>query len=273
MNPIARSIFDLTYRADNRLREWMETARMEKVLSKVGSIGKDVTIRPPVTIHRPDKLHIGDGVMIEPNLFASCGGELVIDEGTGIGKNCRIITTHHDVDNLDALLFSTKFIHKEVHICRHVFIAIDVIILPGVTIGEGAVIGANAVVTKDVPPLAIVGGNPARVIRHRDREAYERILKSEKKRIRYIRGEVMPARELRAHVKRYGKQCREHLKNNELFYFTDTNCRIEEKKRIQVMYYIAAEDPELEFTEHGDSYAISKKSPASGNLIDSDDRK
>ena len=38
-------------------------------------------------------------------------------------------------------------------------------ILPGVTIGDGAVVAANAVVTKDVPPYSIVGGNPARVIK------------------------------------------------------------------------------------------------------------
>lgn len=41
------------------------------------------------------------------------------------------------------------------------------IILKGVTIGRGSVVGAGAVVTKDVPPYAIVGGNPAKVIRFR----------------------------------------------------------------------------------------------------------
>ena len=48
-----------------------------------------------------------------------------------------------------------------------VWIGHGAFILPGVTIGDGAVIAAQAVVTKDVPPYAIVGGNPARVIRFR----------------------------------------------------------------------------------------------------------
>ncbi len=48
-----------------------------------------------------------------------------------------------------------------------VWIGANAIILPGVNIGDGAVIGAGTVVTKDVPPYAIVGGNPARVIKYR----------------------------------------------------------------------------------------------------------
>lgn len=48
-----------------------------------------------------------------------------------------------------------------------VWIGSEAIVLPGVTIGDGAVIGTRAVVTRDVPPYAIVGGNPARVIRMR----------------------------------------------------------------------------------------------------------
>jgi tetrahydrodipicolinate N-succinyltransferase len=41
------------------------------------------------------------------------------------------------------------------------------VILPGVTLGDGAIVAAGAVVTTDVPPYAIVGGNPARVIKSR----------------------------------------------------------------------------------------------------------
>lgn len=48
-----------------------------------------------------------------------------------------------------------------------VWIGYDATIMPGVTIGDGAIIGSKAVVTKDVPPYAIVGGNPAKIIRTR----------------------------------------------------------------------------------------------------------
>jgi virginiamycin A acetyltransferase len=47
----------------------------------------------------------------------------------------------------------------------------DALVMPGVTIGDGAIVATRAVVTRDVPPYAIVGGNPATVLRHRFDEA------------------------------------------------------------------------------------------------------
>lgn len=55
----------------------------------------------------------------------------------------------------------------DVRIGNDVWVGLNALILSGVVIGNGAVIAAGAVVTKDVPPYTIVGGNPARVIRHR----------------------------------------------------------------------------------------------------------
>ncbi len=52
-----------------------------------------------------------------------------------------------------------------------VWLCYEALVMSGVTIGDGAIVAAGAVVTKDVPPYAIVGGNPARVIRYRFNEA------------------------------------------------------------------------------------------------------
>ena len=51
----------------------------------------------------------------------------------------------------------------------------NVCITPGVYIDEGAIVAMGAVVTKDVPKCAIVGGNPARVLKYRDIQHYDRL--------------------------------------------------------------------------------------------------
>jgi virginiamycin A acetyltransferase len=58
-----------------------------------------------------------------------------------------------------------------------VWIGYDAMIMPGVTIGDGAIVSSRAVVTGDVPPYAIVGGNPARILRERfDADSVQRLL-------------------------------------------------------------------------------------------------
>lgn len=64
--------------------------------------------------------------------------------------------------------FSTK--GASVHIGDDVFIFSNALVMPGVTIGEGAIVLAGSVVTKDVEPWSIVGGNPAKKIRERNRD-------------------------------------------------------------------------------------------------------
>lgn len=64
--------------------------------------------------------------------------------------------------------FSTK--GAPVHIGDDVFIFSNALVMPGVTIGEGAIVLAGSVVTKDVEPWSIVGGNPAKKIRERNRD-------------------------------------------------------------------------------------------------------
>ena len=136
------------------------------------------------------------------HLFAECSGKLNLEQGAyigngknfhilgnaGIGKNfiChnRIVTIHgelmmgedvlfqgggHKFDNPDVPLGSEgRLSDTPLEIMEDVWIGARAIILPGCKrIGAHSIIGAGAVVTHDVPDYAIVGGNPAKVIRIR----------------------------------------------------------------------------------------------------------
>ena len=61
-----------------------------------------------------------------------------------------------------------------------VWFGANVTLVPGVTIGEGVVVGSGSVVTKNIPDYAVIGGNPAKVIKYRDKDTFEK-LKNEKK--------------------------------------------------------------------------------------------
>ncbi|EML0281075.1 acyltransferase [Vibrio alginolyticus] len=94
-------------------------------------------------------------------------------ESITIGKNCLIAAncqifdgSGHDLSFSDVEnRINTRGVSKPVLIEDNVWIGINSIILPGVTIGNGSVIAANSVVTKDIPPMVLAGGNPAKIIK------------------------------------------------------------------------------------------------------------
>jgi maltose O-acetyltransferase len=86
-----------------------------------------------------------------------------------MGPQCWVYTQNHEFNTLDKpMALQGPKAEEPVIICDDVWIGGRVTILPGVTVGRGSIIGAGAVVTKDVPPYSIVGGNPANVIRMRN---------------------------------------------------------------------------------------------------------
>ena len=153
-----------------------------KVLKTLNSYGINNYICPGVQFSSPENVTLGNHVWIGHNVKIDGRGTVNISAGCIIARDTEIISSNHyfQGDDLMEIPYDKRFLSKPISIEENVWIGIRTVILPGVTIGEGAVIGACSVVTKDVPPLAIVGGNPAKVIRYRESEQYFR-LKSEGK--------------------------------------------------------------------------------------------
>lgn len=98
-------------------------------------------------------------------------GPVEIGDDVMMGPEVYIYTQNHAHDRVDIPMIDQHYEQERpVVIEDDVWIGSRVTILPGVRVGKGAIIGASAVVTKDVPPYAVVGGNPAKVLKIRNAE-------------------------------------------------------------------------------------------------------
>lgn len=104
------------------------------------------------------------------------GGKITIGDYFHSGIECMMITQNHNYEG-KAIPYDNTYVRKEIKIGNCVWLGNRVTIMGGVTIGEGAIVAACAVVTKDVPPCAIVGGNPAKILKYRDKEHYYHLKK------------------------------------------------------------------------------------------------
>lgn len=160
----------------------------------LAAVGGDVMIYPGARIIAPERISIGDSVIVDDFVllmageetrlgsfvhiaaFASLigGGRLVVEDFAGISGGTRLYTGNDDYGggSLTGPTVPAGFrnaVRSFVHVGRHAIIGANSVILPGVTIGEGAAVGAHSLVKTDLEPWTMYGGVPARPIRARPR--------------------------------------------------------------------------------------------------------
>jgi len=125
-------------------------------------IGQGSTIHMGTVFYDPSNIIIGKDTIIGEKAVLDGREKIIIGDHVDIASEVMIYNSEHNIESEEF-----KAIIAPVTIEDYVFIGPRAIILPGVKIGKGAVVGAGAVVTKDVPPFAIVGGIPAKNIGER----------------------------------------------------------------------------------------------------------
>lgn len=167
---IADAEIDASTHRANRLAEeyhrlWLTDQPAARALlpELLGSVGEDVTIRPPLYVDHGKHLFIGEGTFINFNCVALDVAHITIGKHCQIATNVQLLTPTHPLDH-DARRAGVESA-EPITIGDNVWLGGGVIVLPGVTIGDDTVVGAGSVVSRDLPSGVLALGNPARVVK------------------------------------------------------------------------------------------------------------
>ena len=142
------------------LRSWFFSILVKKI-GRGSSIDNRVYFKFPRLVEIGSGVSVNRGVEFYSDFFGK--SKIVIEDNVRIAPNARFHASGHDID--DPTL--NRHIGGEIRVKRGAWVGAAAIVLPGVTIGESAIVAAGAIVTKDVDPYTIVGGNPAKLIKTR----------------------------------------------------------------------------------------------------------
>lgn len=145
----------------SRLLAAVRRHESRRMLHRCAAVGREVRLRHPVVIYHPEGLRLGNEIDIGEFVHIRANGGVTIGDRVLIASHVVITSRAHPI----ALPRFGVIEDAPVRINDDVWIGAGAIILPGVSVGKGAVVAAGAVVTRDVPPMTVVAGVPARVLK------------------------------------------------------------------------------------------------------------
>lgn len=148
----------------NQSLETEETNRTELLKELFGSTGKSLYIEPSFRCDYGYNIHVGENFYANFDCVFLDVCEIRIGDNCFIAPGVHIYTATHPINPTERI--SGLEYGKPVHIGHNVWIGGRAVINPGVKIGNNVVIASGAVVTKNVPDNAVVGGNPAKIIKN-----------------------------------------------------------------------------------------------------------
>lgn len=164
------------------IKKLIKKISRQKYLAKI-RLGENVFIDESVEIYCPEKMTIDSNVHIQQGCkFFADGGGIHIKEGCIFAHDIQIMARNHvyDTPDLAFIPYDSRNNNLPVVIGEFCWIGARATILPGVSIGKGVVVGAGSVVTKNIPEYAICVGNPAKVIKYRDIDIFDELIKKDK---------------------------------------------------------------------------------------------
>lgn len=141
------------------------------------NLAQGIIIKKPKMISDIAKIKFGKHIYIGPGAYIHSNGGLTIGDNVIISANFTCWTENHNYKNAVSLPYDASVILKPIVIESHTWIGLNVTLCPGTYIGEGAIIGMGSVVRGSIPPLAIVLGNPQKIVGYRDRVIYNKLKK------------------------------------------------------------------------------------------------
>jgi putative colanic acid biosynthesis acetyltransferase WcaF len=125
-------------------------------------VGAHVNIYPSTHVYMPWNVEIGDWTALGENVLIYSLGKVRLGRSVTLSYRSHVCAGTHDLNDP-----TLPLLKPPVTIEDGVWVGTEAFIGPGVTVGSGAVVGARSVVVKNVTPLDVVAGNPARTVSRR----------------------------------------------------------------------------------------------------------